>query len=159
MPDLLVHILLPWLGLKLVQAIMGKPNDRTIVLVLVGAVLPDVVSINYVTESLGHDVSNIVLPLHTPVGSILFAAVLSLFFTQSSKAFKWMVVGSFTHFALDSLIVHAAGGMVLLFPVAWVWDFQMGVLRSTDWGLPLAVVALFLVFLIWRRMGSPSRKT
>ena len=133
-------------------------------LVMIGAVLPDIVSINYLTSYFGHDIFNTVLPFHTLLGACLMAGIISSLFSRPLVVFKWIVFGTLTHFVLDSLLIHTVGGMVLLFPV-WIWDFQLGILKSTDWMLPGVVILASLVFLVlssgkitWRRGGSLSRK-
>jgi hypothetical protein len=164
MPDLLVHVLVPWLCLKLVQLRTGKPSDRIIVLAMLGAVLPDLSSLNYLTPQFGHDISDAVLPFHTPAGTCVFAGLISLLFPAPSKALKWLGFGMLTHFALDSLLLHVAGGMVLLFPAAWIWGFQAGIMKSTDWPLLFITLALSLVLVLLsratrKRKGNPSRRT
>jgi hypothetical protein len=162
MPDLLVHVLIPWLCLKLVQLRMGKPSDHVIILAMLGAVLPDLCYVNCLALQFGHNISDVVLPFHTPVGACVLAGLISLLFPAPSRVLKWLGFGVLTHFVLDSLLLHAAGGMVLLFPVAWIWGFQAGIMRSTDWPLFLVTIVLSLalvLFSMWKRRDTSSRRT
>ncbi len=160
MPDLLVHVLVPWCALKLFQLRFGRPSNGVIALVLLGAVFPDLAALQYLGGRVwGYHVADLVLPLHTLVGAALVAGVGALWFTDSFRAWCWIMLGVCSHFALDSLLVHAAGGMVLLFPVVWVWDFQLGLLKSTDWALPVVTGGASFLIWIWTRRGCVSRKT
>jgi hypothetical protein len=159
MPDLLVHVLVPWCVLSLLKHWRGWPEREKVALVLVGTILPDISAIGYLDFSLfQYHVSDLMLPFHTPAGVGLVAGILSLWFANPKQAWGWLMVGSLAHFVLDSLVMHAAGGMALLFPLVWVWGFQVGVLKSTDWDpFVITAIASLLVWLVIRR-DNPSGK-
>ncbi len=141
MPDWIAHILVAWICSKLFQMRFKKISDKQIILVMVGAVLPDIVAVNYLTSWIGINASGFLLPFHTPVGSMIVAAIVSLMFSKNSRALYLMIAGIATHFALDALLLHAGGGMVLLFPFSWTWGFQLNFIPSDSW-IPVTIGVL-----------------
>jgi hypothetical protein len=119
---------------------------------MLGALLPDIIALGCVLETVGVDAWSILLPFHVPVGTILVAGLLSLIFLRRRRTFTLLSLGIITHYLLDSLLLHAGGGMVLLFPFAWVWGFQTGIIKSDGWILPGFVVGLSLVILICSKL-------
>ncbi len=145
--DWIVHLLVPWMGAKLLQARYARLDDRRIALVMLGVVLPDVNAVGYLLQWLGVDFGAALLPLHTPVGSILIAGLVSLLFASRARAFALLTAGFVSHYVLDSLLAHAGGGMVLLFPFSWDFGFQFGLVPTSSW-IPVfvTVAAAALVF-------------
>ena len=147
MPDLLVHVLAPWIGCKLFQLRFHKLMERDIALVMLGSVLPDLVALGYLLQALGIDAGGFLMPFHTPIGSALVAAMISLMFSKRMRAFCLLAFGVATHYALDSLLLHANGGMVLLFPFDWRWGFQLGIIPSDSW-IPAIITVVAAALLI-----------
>jgi len=148
MPDWIVHVVAPWIACRLLQLRYIKLENRDIALVMLGAVLPDVAAVGYLLQWMGVDYGGALLPFHTPVGSALVAAAISLAFPKWKRAFFLLVIGFATHFAFDSLLLHADGGMVLLFPFNWTWGFQLGVFPSGGFIPPMVTVAVGILLLI-----------
>jgi hypothetical protein len=71
------------LGTKFNQ--FTKPNTA---LVMVGALIPDLIKLELGFDLLGVDVRDFLAPLHTPIGSLLSAALMSLLFTDVLGTFR-----------------------------------------------------------------------
>jgi len=138
--DWLVHLLVPWIGGKLAQIRYHELSDSYIALLMLGAVLPDIGAVGYLLQWMGINHGDILLPFHTLVGSALVAALVSLLFERRVRAFSLLVTGFLTHYALDSLLAHAGGGMALLFPFSWEFGFQFGLVPTSSW-VPVIVTA------------------
>ena len=148
MVDWITHLLIPWVSLTLIQLRSPRITNRDITIVMLGAVIPDIFAIAYLLSWLGVDASAFLLPFHTPVGSLVVAAVASFLFSRKSRIFSLLAVGIASHFALDALLMHVAGGMALLFPFNWTIGFQLGLVPSDSWIPTLAsIVAASLLFL------------
>lgn len=148
MPDWLAHILVAYilcciLGIKF--KVFSKENTA---IVMVGALIPDIVKAGLIFDSLGMDVWDFIAPLHTPIGSMLSAALFSLLFEfeERKRIFYLLILGASTHYALDFLLMHVSGGMLLLFPFSWrAW--QLGVIQCDNYYV--ALIALLLACLIY----------
>jgi len=145
--DWIAHVLTPWIGCKLLQLKLRKLMDREIALVMLGAILPDIVALNYLLQALGIGAERFIMPFHTPVGAALVAAMISLMFPKWKRAFFLLTVGFATHFALDSLLLHADGGMALLFPFNWRWGFQLGLIPPDSW-IPAIITIIIAACLL-----------
>jgi len=146
MPDLLAHVLAPWICCKISQLRSGKPEGKDVALVMLGSFLPDVLSLSYFLGPLETHAWRFLMPFHTPFGSIVLAAMISLMFPKGARAFGLLILGVASHFALDALLLHAGGGMLLLFPFSWSWGFQLGFLQSDSW-IPAIVTVVIAVSL------------
>ncbi len=138
MPDWFTHTLVGW--------ITGKTTKQDIALVVIGSLIPDLVKMNLVVKRLGFREFQIFDPLHTPVGALLVAGIITLLFLDSKKAFFSLCIGVITHFILDFFLVHVSGGMLLLFPFSWE-GWQWHFIRSDDYRITIgAVMAAGLVY-------------
>ncbi len=147
MVDWIAHLLVPWIGSKIFQLKSSKLSNREIPIIMFGAVIPDIIKINYLLSWIEIDVAGFLLPFHTPVGSAIVAAIISLMFARR-RVFFLMIVGVIAHFALDALLTHVAGGMIILFPFDWTWGFQLGLIPSDSWTpTVLSVVTAGILFL------------
>jgi hypothetical protein len=157
MPDLLAHVLVPWIGYKSYQLIFRKGSLTDMTVLLLGSLLPDIYALAYFLEIFGIDAHSFMVPLHTLLGSTLVAVLFSLMFPKKSKSFFLLELGVFAHFGLDSLILHVAGGMVLLFPFSWTHGYQFGIFPSDSW-LPLMVATVIAVpvFMLSRKILKSS---
>ena len=94
------------------------------------------------------DVWDFIAPFHTPVGSILSAALFSLLFEfeERKRIFSLLIFGASTHYALDFLLMHISGGMLLLFPFSW-HGWQLRVIQCDNYYV--ALIALLLACIIY----------
>jgi hypothetical protein len=151
MPDWLAHVLFAYvlcsiLGMKF--KLFTKENTA---LVMVGALIPDLVKVELGFDLIGMDVSDFLAPLHTPIGSLLSAALIALLFTEVVVVFSLFVLGFTTHFALDLLLGHVSGGMLLLFPVSWE-EYQLGWIHADNYGVALILLCLAaLIYMLQNR--------
>jgi len=157
MPDWLAHVLFAYilcsvLGTKF-KVLANKGNTA---LVIVGALLPDLVKIELGFDLIGMAVGDFLVPLHTPVGSFLSAALIALLFTEASIALALFILGFTTHFLLDLLLGHVSGGMLLLVPVSWQ-EYQLGWIHSDDYSVALILLCLAtLVYVLQNsKIGKP----
>ena len=138
MPDWLTHALIGW--------ITGKTLQRDVSLVVIGSLIPDLVKIQLAFDWLNIDHHQFFEPLHTPVGALLVAGVIALFFIDYKKAFFLLIIGLTTHIILDFFLVHVAGGMKLLFPLSWEkWHYSL--IRADDYWV--TVIAFFIALVVY----------
>ena len=156
MADWIAHLLLPWVVLKLWQLRSPKMSNGLIAVSMAGAILPDIFALAYPLSLLGIDAGAFLLPFHTPVGSLLVAAAASFLFKDKSKIFPMLVLGIASHFMLDALLAHVAGGMALLFPFNWTFGFQLGLLPSDSWIPALVGVVLATTLFVVLKL-KPAR--
>jgi len=146
MPDWLAHILVAYilcsiLGIKF--KVFSKENTA---IVMVGALIPDIVKVGLLFDFIGMDIGHFIAPFHTPIGSMLSAALFSLLFEARKRIFYLLIFGASTHFALDFLLMHVSGGMLLLFPFSW-GRWQLRVIQCDNYYV--ALVALLLACVIY----------
>ncbi|MEM3401718.1 MAG: metal-dependent hydrolase [Candidatus Hadarchaeales archaeon] len=146
MPDWIAHLLVAWSAGRLLE-VRKSISKSEIVVLMFGAVLPDIVAINYLLSWMGVDPGGLLLPFHTIAGALVVSALVSLLFMKSLRKFYLLAAGVMSHFALDSLLLHAGGGMVLLFPFSWMSGFQFGVVSPDSW-IP-ALCSIFIAAVIF----------
>jgi hypothetical protein len=141
MPDWLTHSLVGW--------IVGKATRQEVGLVVIGAVLPDVDKL-YLIVNAGLNIRSdaFFLPLHTPIGAVLLAGVVALFFGDMKKALIPLGLGVATHFALDIVFFEIGGGVRLLFPFSWE-GWQLNLIRMTDYDLMITVSAILVSAVVY----------
>jgi len=72
---------------------------------MVGALIPDIVKVGLLFDFLGMDVWDLIAPLHTPVGSMLYAALFSLLFEERIRILYLLIFGaSFTDYYPTKII-------------------------------------------------------
>jgi len=142
MPDWLTHSLVAW--------ITGKPIKQEVSLVVIGSLIPDIFKLHPIFDwFVKGDTQNFFLPLHTPVGALLIACVISLFFHDIKKTIVLLGIGITTHVILDLSLVNASGGMLMLFPFSWD-EWQLGLIRNDDYMITIyAILAAVLVYSIY----------
>lgn len=138
MPDWFTHTLVGW--------ITGKTTKQDVALVVIGSLIPDLVKINIAFTWLGVNDPQLFEPIHTPVGALLIAGIIAMFFKDARKALIPLGIGVSTHFILDFFLVHAHGGMLLLYPFSW-GEWQYYLIRSDDWRM--TIVALLAALLVY----------
>ena len=131
MPDWLAHVLFAYVLCSVLGTKFNHFTKANTALVMAGALIPDLVKVKLGFDLLGIDVRPFLEPLHTPIGSLLSAALIALLFIEAVVVFSLFVLGFTTHFALDLLLGHVSGGMLLLFPVSWA-EYQLGVIHSDN---------------------------
>ena len=94
-------------------------------------------------------------PLHQPVGMILLAYLMCLFFKDTvRRPVFWNLLGGMAlHLALDLIQDHQGAGYQLFFPLD-SRGYELGLMGSEAtvfWAIPLAVLAGFMVR---KRLGS-----
>ena len=154
MPDWFTHSLIGW--------ITGKTTKQDIALLVVGALIPDLVKISLAFTLFGLNHHQLFEPLHTPIGALLVAGIIALFFNDIRKAFIPLVIGVSTHFILDFFLVNVSGGMKLLFPVSWE-GWQVYLIRSDDYRMTivagldaLLVYGIYWVAVHWKKQKTHS---
>ncbi len=148
MPDWLTHILAAWIICKLLRIKFRAFDSKNTAIVMAGALIPDIVKVGLLFDFLGMDVWDFIAPFHTPVGSILSAALFSLLFEfeERKRIFSLLILGASTHLALDFLLMHVSGGMLMLFPFSW-HGWQLRVIQCDNYYV--ALVALLLACVIY----------
>lgn len=142
MPDWFTHTLAGW--------ITGKAIKMEVGLIVVGSLVPDLKYLNIVFLKLfSADLHTYLDVFHTPVGAFLIGGIFALFFKDIKKAFILLAVGITTHFIFDLFLIHAAGGMRLLFPFSW-GEWQIYLVRAEDYRMTIiAIFAAILVYIIY----------
>jgi len=131
MPDWLTHILVPWILCQILGMKFKVFTRKNTIVVMAGALIPDIVKIGLLLEFFDIN-TKFLYPLHTPAGSLVSTAIISLMFEKTRVVFPLLFLGVSTHFALDFLIGHVSGGMLLLFPFGWE-GYQLGLIQSVDY--------------------------
>ncbi|MBN1281151.1 MAG: metal-dependent hydrolase [Candidatus Thermoplasmatota archaeon] len=154
MPDLFTHSLIGW--------ITGKTTRTQVEFVVIGALIPDIFKIALVTKFFGVNLDYFFYPIHTPIGAVLIAGLLALFFEKAKLIFILLSIGIATHFVLDLLLLKVSGGgMILLFPLSWQ-QWQLNLLRSDDYRMTLvafiAAVVVYLVVYLYAERNVKQKK-
>jgi len=150
MPDWITHTTIGWIAGKVIKMEVG--------LVVLGSILPDLVKINHIALWFGMDLYSLFNPFHTPVGSLLVAGILALFFVDSIKVFLALSIGITTHFLLDFFLIGLTKGIQFLFPFSWErWRFNEIMIdyRITA----LAIIAAVLGYIYWYYKDSKKGRT
>ena len=146
MPDLLTHVVVAWTLCTLLSFKWKQFNPQNTAIVMVGALIPDLYKVQLPLSYLNLNESIFIMPFHLPVGSLLLAGMVSLFFRDRKMIFLFLTLGVATHYLLDLLLVNLGGGMELLYPLSWE-RFSFNVISPTDYHIP--VVALFIAFMVY----------
>ncbi|MFP3909630.1 MAG: metal-dependent hydrolase [Archaeoglobaceae archaeon] len=151
MPDWLAHIAFAFV-LCVVLGMRFKTfrENRYVALVMVGSLVPDLFKITILFDWLGYEVGEFLAPLHTPAGALLSAGMISLLFYGAMLVFSLLVVGVASHFALDLLLGHVSGGMLMLFPFSWQ-GYQLGLIQSDNYWITLVLVVVAVMLLYVQR--------
>ncbi len=151
MPDWLAHVLFAYVLCK-VLGFKFKTFRRGeyVAIVMLGSLVPDVVKIGMLFDLFNIWIWDCIEPLHTPAGSLLVSALISLLF-RDSIVFPLLVLGFATHYFLDFLMGHVSGGMLLLFPFSWN-EYQLGLIHCDEYRVALIMSVLaILMYSITRR--------
>ena len=145
MPDWLAHIFFAYILCKIAELKLDTfRRGENVALVIVGSLLPDLVKIALIFDLAKIYVWDFIMPLHTPIGSLLVAALISLAFYNWRTTFLLLTLGFLSHYALDMTLGHVSGGMLLLFPFSWN-KYQLGLIHSDDFRITLILGVIALV--------------
>jgi len=90
-----------------------------------------------------------------PIGSLLIAGIISLFFIKIKKAFFYLVLGIITHYILDLLLI--SSGLELLYPFS-LFKFQIGIITVYDYNITiLSIFMAFIVYIIYKNVKNSQR--
>jgi hypothetical protein len=149
-PDWFTHSLVGW--------ITGKTTKTQVALVVIGALIPDISKLALFSRWIGSNFDYFFHPIHTPVGALLIACIITLFFENTKISFAILSIGIATHFILDLFLINVSGGMTLIFPFSWN-QWQLNLIRSDDYSITiLAIIAATLVYLMYN-FHEKKRKT
>lgn len=144
MPDWIAHVLVAWtcctiLGFKYKQ--FNTPNT---VIAMIGSLIPDLFKVVILLEYLGIYIGDFIYPIHLPIGSLIIASMIALFFKERKTVFLFVIFGALTHYALDVFLVNLNGGMPLIFPFSWE-KLEFGVIPVDDYNFTIMAIILALI--------------
>jgi hypothetical protein len=123
-------------------------GGRNTVLVMIGAILPDIFKLYLPLQMLGIYAQDSLALFHIPIGTLLVCGVCALLFEDGTRVrvFLLFTFGMATHYALDVLLIKVSGGLMLLYPLSWeTWQLQL--VRPENWlGTTILVAVAFLVY-------------
>jgi len=154
MPDWLAHVLFAYVLCSVLGMKFNQFTKANTALVMAGALIPDLVKLELGFDLLGIAVGDLLEPLHTPIGSLVSAGLIALLFSEVFVVFSLFFLGFATHFALDLLLGHVSGGMLLLFPVSWQ-EYQLGWIHADNSWVALILLCLAtLIYVLQNRKRS-----
>ncbi len=148
MPDWLTHSLVGWM--------IGKTFQRDVSILMIGSLLPDLIKIQLAFTWTKTVHASFFTPLHTPIGSILIAGIIALFFIEAKSIFFLLSLGLCSHFLLDFFLVHVSGGMMLLFPLSWD-EWQIYLIRSDNYWVTVVTLFCSLCFYLLYEMDKKKK--
>ncbi len=98
MPEWIAHIIAAWIPCRLLRYKYPIFNPANTTIALVGSIMPDAVKIAIPLEYMGFYLSHSLNPLHMPLGSIILAGLVSLFFSERKLVFLFLLLGICTHY-------------------------------------------------------------
>ena len=136
-------------------------GGRNTVLVMIGALLPDIFKLILPLRLIGVNAEDALMLFHIPVGTLLVCGLCALLFEEGTRGriFLLFTFGMVMHYALDALLISVTGGLVLLYPLSWE-TWQLDLIRPDNWlGTTILVGTAVLVWcaLKWRRSGQPTK--
>ncbi|SCG85842.1 metal-dependent hydrolase [Methanobacterium congolense] len=159
MPDWVTHLAVAWTLCRILRFRFKIFSPENTMIVMVGALIPDMVKLALGLKFLGMDVWDYLEAVHLPVGSLIVAGMMALLFPERRNTFLFLSLGVATHYCLDLILLHLAGGMYLLFPFNWNY-WQLGLTTSADYHVTLvAVLIAVVVYLVGRLWDKKAIKT
>jgi hypothetical protein len=156
MVDWLSHVLLAWIICQILSVKFKFFGGRNTAIVMIGALIPDIIKVGLLFRWINIDIWDFIVPLHTPVGAVLSAAVIALFFEEHMNAFKLLLFGMATHFLFDLPLAHLSGGMLMLFPFHW-GRYQVYIIPTDDCIVPiLASVVAIVIYIVKSRVTAKN---
>ncbi|GEM_PF-3537421 len=157
MADFLTHVLLAWVAVELIS-IKYPWAMKYRVLVLVGAVLPDIGNFAvFMGETGANELYYLFMPLHSIAGSMLLVGILTMVFKAKfrKKVFLLLTAGAATHLAADYLIIFLDGKVPLLFPFTFE-KVGYGLFLQAGHGF-LVVATLAVIVTVLRRKNTEGK--
>ena len=152
MPDWTTHVLVAWSLATILGFRFKQFSQKNVAIVMLGALIPDIYKLNLVLGSFGFNVQSFLTPIHLPIGSLLIAAIISLFFIEKRLIFLFLAIGIGTHYVLDLLLF--GGGMEILYPFSTL-KFQIGIIPVTDLNITiLSIILASIVFLVYKKFNK-----
>lgn len=150
MPDWITHVLGVWTLFTVLGFRFKQFSQQNIAVVIMGALVPDIFKIYLVLRLIGIQAESFLNPIHLPVGSIIIAGIVSLFFTDKRLIFFLLILGISTHYILDLLIFN--GGMPLLYPFTPL-KWQIGIISVTDYNLTIiSIITASIVYCLYKKV-------
>ncbi len=152
MPDWTTHVLVAWSLATILGFRFKQFSQKNVAIVMLGALIPDIYKLNLVLDSFGFNVQSFLTPIHLPIGSLLIAAIISLFFIEKRLIFLFLAIGIGTHYVLDLLLF--SGGMEIFYPFSTL-KFQIGIISVTDLNITiLSIILASIVFLVYKKFNK-----
>jgi hypothetical protein len=150
MPDWITHVLVVWTLCTVLGFRFKQFSQQNIAVVIMGALIPDIFKIYLVLRLIGIQAESFLTPIHLPVGSIVVAGIISLFFTDKRLIFFLLILGISTHYILDLLIFN--GGISLLYPFTPL-KWQIGIISVTDYSFTIiSIITASIVYCIYKKV-------
>lgn len=145
MPDWITHISVAYI----IAILLNIKENRTIL--YIGAIIPDSFRLFFLVGPFtGFSIAmNFFAPLHTVIGVLLSGAFVISFFKGVAwrHAFKLVLLGAISHFALDALM-HPFGTSIWAFYPFWISPTYSGIIWSDSyWPVIISVIAGIIM---WR---------
>lgn len=157
MPDWITHIAVAWILCRLLRYRYRSFNPENTMLVMVGALIPDIVKVAIPFQAMGWNIWNIIEPVHLPAGSFIIAGMASLLFHDRKTAFSMLGLGVFTHYILDLTLKNVGQGIYLFYPFYW-GSWQLGWTTSEDYHVTAAALVLALLLYIVSHFLEKNRE-
>ncbi len=154
MPDWIAHVLVAWSLTTILGFRFKQFSQSNSAIVIFGALIPDIYKITLLLDSFGIYMHDFLNPIHLPIGSILIAAIISLFFVNRKSIFLFLIMGISSHYALDLLLF--SGGMEIFYPFSPL-KFQIGIISVTDFNITIVSIILALsVYLAYKKYNKKN---
>ena len=156
--DWMAHVAFVFIVCALLALKWPVFGGRNIVLVMIGALLPDIFKLILPLRLIGVNAEDALMLFHLPVGTLLVCGLCALLFEAGmrKRVFLLFAFGMMMHYALDVLLISVTGGLVLLYPLSWE-TWQLDLIRPNNWlGTTILVGAAALVWCVlrvWNRAG------
>ena len=157
MPDWVTHIAAAWIICRVLRFKYKSFGPENTVLVMIGALVPDIVKFAMLFQALGWNIWNSIQPIHLPIGSFTVAGLVSLLFHNKKTAFLMLSFGVVTHYILDLTLENVNNGIYLFYPFNW-GSWQLGLTTSADYKVTAVVLALALgVYLVGKLVDKKTK--
>jgi len=154
MPDWVTHLAVAWTICRILRFRFNSFSPENTMIVMVGALIPDMVKVAVALRFLGMGIWDYVEPIHLPAGSLTLAGMIALLFPERKNTFLFLSLGVATHYCLDLILINLNGGMSLLFPFSWI-SWQLGFTTSADYRVTfIAVLIAGVVYMVGRKLDN-----
>ncbi len=144
MPDWIVHVAVAWTICRLLRFRYPEFNPANTALVMIGSIFPDAIKVSIFSDAIGFNLWNYLYVFHLPIGTLILAAIASLFFREKKTALLFLSMGILTHYALDLLLIQVGYGMYLFYPVSWM-GFALNLVPNDDYYITIVALVIALV--------------